>query len=187
MSPWNRRPLTIPPDSMDAWIRLAVWELWMGMVVCLVGGLGVLLITSASGHVVVVSDLSKCYAAPPVALPCEQIVYRGGALYSAFSASCGVMLVGVAAWILWELWSAFEPKPIADDFLKLLNDSFGRDWRNPLTWPWARALWAYGFTLVGLTLTAGISVIILTLMASSYPVEAPRPRIETSQSFRPGQ
>ena len=39
-----------------------------------------------------------------------------------------------------------EPKPITDDFLKLLNDSFGRNWRDPRTWPWTRMLWAYGFT-----------------------------------------
>lgn len=187
MSPWNRRSLTIPPNSVHAWIRLAVWELWMGMVVCSVGGLGLLLIASASGHIVAVTDLSNCYAAPPVALPCEQIVYRGGALYAAFSALCGVMLVGVAAWCLWELWSAVEPKPITDDFLRLLNDSFGRDWRNPLTWPWTRVLLAYGFTLVGLTLTAGISVMIWTLVASSNPVKTPKARIETSQSFRLGQ
>ena len=66
------------------------------------------------------------------------------------------MLIGVAAWFLWELWSAIEPKAITDDFLRLLNDSFGRDWRNPLTWPWARVLWAYGFTVVGATLAAGV-------------------------------
>ena len=33
MSPWRRHPLTIPPDSFDAWARLAVWECWMGMLV----------------------------------------------------------------------------------------------------------------------------------------------------------
>ena len=33
MSPWKRRPLTIPPDSWRAWLRLAVWEGWMGMLV----------------------------------------------------------------------------------------------------------------------------------------------------------
>ena len=31
MSPWRRHPLTIPPDSCSAWVRLAVWEIWMGM------------------------------------------------------------------------------------------------------------------------------------------------------------
>ena len=65
------------------------------------------------------------------------------------NAWCGLLLVGVAAWLLWELWSAVAPKPITDDFLKLLDESFGRDWRRPRTWPWARMMWAYGFTLVG--------------------------------------
>ena len=119
--------------------------------------------------------------------PCERIVYRGGVLNVAFTALCGLMLIGVAAWFLWELWSAVEPKPITDDFLKLLNDSFGRDWRNPLTWPWARVLWAYGFTVVGATLTAGVGVMIWTLVASSDAAKAPTGRIETSQSFRLGR
>ena len=76
---------------------------------------------------------------------------RAGALNVAFNVWCGVLLIAVAAWLLWELWSAVAPKPITDDFLKLLDDSFGRDWRNPRTWPWARLGWAYGFTLVGAT------------------------------------
>ncbi len=109
------------------------------------------------------SDLSNCYA-PPVTVPCERIVYRGGALNVAFTSLFGLMLIGVAAWFLWELWSAVEPKPITDDFLRLLNDSFGRDWRNPLTWPWARVLWAYGFTVVGATVTAGVGMMIWTLV-----------------------
>ena len=94
-------------------------------------------------------------------------------LNAAFTALCGLMLIGVAAWFLWELWSAVEPKPITDDFLRLLNDSFGRDWRNPLKWPWARVLWAYGFTVVGATLTAGVGVMIWTLVASSHATKAP--------------
>jgi len=31
-----------------------------------------------------------------------------------------------------------RPKPITDDFLKLLEYSLARDWRKPGTWPWAR-------------------------------------------------
>ena len=186
MRPWGRGSLTIPPNSKDAWLRLAVWELWMGMLVCIILGLGVLLISTSPNHIVAVSDLSACYGAPPVALPCERIVYRGGMLNAAFTALCGLMLIGVAAWFLWELWSAVEPKPITDDFLKLLNDSFGRDWRNPLKWPWARVLWAYGFTLVGATLTASVGMIIWTLVASE-PAKVPKVRIETSQSFTLGQ
>jgi hypothetical protein len=64
----------------------------------------------------------------------------------AFNLWCAVLLIAVAAWLLWELWNAVAPKPITDDFLKLLDDSFGRDWRKPRTWPWTRTVWAYGFT-----------------------------------------
>ena len=63
-----------------------------------------------------------------------------------FNVWCGLLLIAVAAWLVWELWSAAAPKPITDDFLKLLEDSFARDWRKPRTWPWARVGWAYGFT-----------------------------------------
>jgi hypothetical protein len=87
---------------------------------------------------------------------------------------------------LWELWNAVEPKQITDDFLRLLNDSFGRDWRNPLKWPWARMMWAYGFTVVGATLTAGIAFAIWTLVTSSEPAKVPKVDVETSQ-FRLGQ
>jgi len=37
------------------------------------------------------------------------------------------MAVGV--WLVWDLWSATAPTPITDDFLKLLEDSFARDWQ----------------------------------------------------------
>jgi hypothetical protein len=184
MSPWSRHPLTIPPNSRQAWIRLALWQLWMGMLVCLILGLGVLLILSAPGRIVAVTDLTSCYGPPPVPTPCEQILYRGGALNAAFTALCGLVLLGVAAWFLWELWSAAEPKPITDDFLKLLNDSFGRTWWNPFTWPWARVFWAYGFTAVGAVLTAGAVALIYTAIVSANPAKAATPKIETSQSFR---
>jgi hypothetical protein len=187
MRPWGRRPLIIPPDSANAWMELAIWELWMGMLVCLTLGFGVLFIITSPDRIVVVSDLTNCYGSPPVALPCERIVYRGGALDAAFTALCGMMLIGAAAWFLWELWSAVEPKPITDDFLRLLNDSFGRDWRNPFTWRWARVLWAYGFTLLGTTLTACAGVMIWTLMTSSVSAKAPTPNVTTSEGFSVGQ
>ena len=38
--PWRRRPLTIPPDSMQDWFRLAVWETWMGVLVSAALGVG---------------------------------------------------------------------------------------------------------------------------------------------------
>jgi hypothetical protein len=183
MSPWKPWSLTIPPNSRQAWIRLAAWELWMGMLVCLTTSVGVALITTSPKRVVAVSDLTNCYGPPPVTLPCERILYRGGALDAAFMALCGLMLIGVAVWFLWELWNAVEPKPITDDFLRLLDDSFGSNWRNPLRWPWARVFWAYGFTVVGVTLTVGVGVMIWTLFASPNSTKTPRVRIETSQSF----
>jgi hypothetical protein len=187
MRPWGRRPLTIPPNSRDAWIQLAIWELWMGMLVCVMLAMGLFLIATSSSSIVTATDLTNCYAPPPVQLPCERIVYRGGVLNAAFTALCGLTLVGVALWLLWELWSAVEPKPITDDFLRLLNDSFGISWRNPLKWPWARVLWAYGFTMIGAILTAGAGIAIWTLVASSAPAKAPTIKIDTSQSFRLGQ
>lgn len=186
MRPWGRGSLTIPPDSANAWIQLAMWELWMGMLLCVTLSLGVLLILTSPDRIVAVSDLTNCYGPPPVALPCERIVYRGGVLNVAFTTLCGLMLIGVAAWFMWELWSAVEPKPITDDFLRLLNESFGREWHNPFTWAWARVLWAYGFTVVGATLTAGVGLMIWTLVASSEPAKAPTVRIDTSESFRLG-
>lgn len=183
MSPWKPWSLTIPPNSRQAWIRLATWELWMGMLVCITTSVGIALIMTSPKRIVAVSDLTDCYAPPPVTLPCERILYRGGALDAAFMALCGLMLIGVAVWLLWELWNAVEPKPITDDFLRLLDHSFGSNWRNPLRWPWTRVLWAYGFTVVGVTLTAGVGVMIWTLFASPNSTKAPSARIETSQSF----
>lgn len=187
MRPFGRRPLTIPPNSRHAWIQLAVWELWMGMLVCAVVALGVYLILTAPRSIVAVADLTNCYGPPPIPTPCDRLVYRGGMLNSAFIALCGLTLIGVAVWILWELWSAAEPKPITDDFLRLLNDSFGRNWRNPFTWPWARLVWAYGFTLLGALVTAGVGLAIWTIVTTSKPVKTPTIRIDTSQSFRVGQ
>jgi hypothetical protein len=187
MSPWKPRSLTIPPSSMHAWLRLAIWELWMGILVCVTLGLGVLLIIASPNRIVAVPDLTNCYAPPPVVLPCERIVYRGGALDAAFTALCGLMMIGVAVWFLWELWSAVEPKPITDDFLRLLNDSFARDWRNPLTWPWSRVLWAYGFPFLGAALTTAIGVMIWMLTLAADQAKAPTVRVDTSQSFRLGQ
>ena len=69
-----------------------------------------------------------------------------------FAVWCGVILVVVAAWLVWELWNAVAPKPMADEFLQLLDSSFGADWRAPRRWPWARLRWAYGFTTVGVFL-----------------------------------
>src|SRR5262245_29201926 len=89
MSPWKPRSLVIPPNSAKAWLRLALWELWMGMLVCGTLGLGIFLILTSSNHVVAVTDLTNCYGPPPIAVPCERMLYRGGALNAAFSALCG--------------------------------------------------------------------------------------------------
>jgi hypothetical protein len=115
---------------------------------------------------------------------CERVAYKAGMLNVVFNAWCGLLLVGIAAWLLWELWSAVAPKPITDDFLKLLDDSFGRDWRSPRTWPWARVGWAYGFTLLGAASAVCMALLVSALIASSIPAKAPAVRVDTSQRFR---
>jgi hypothetical protein len=184
MSPWKRRPLAFPPTSLRAWIGLAMWECWMGLLVYGALGIGAQLIATAPQSLVTVFDFTNCYAAPPIVQPCERVAYRTGALNAAFNVWCGVLLLAVAVWLLWELWSAAAPKPITDDFLKLLDDSFGRDWRSPRTWPWARVLWAYGFTLLG---AACIGPLIGSAISSSRFTRPLAAHVETSQRFRPSR
>lgn len=182
MSPWKRQPLTIPPDSWNAWMRLAVWEFWMGL---LLGGalmFAIRLITAAPDNMVTVFDFANCYAVPPVAQPCERVAYRAGTLNVTFNVWCGLLLIVFAAWLMWELWSAVAPKPITDEFLKLLDDTFGRNWSSLRTWPWARMGWAYGFTLIGAASALGLALLVSMLASSSR--SAPVPRVETSQHFR---
>jgi len=183
MSPWKRRPLTIPPDSWHAWARLAAWELWMGLLLgaALIFGIG--LLATAPGNVVTVMDFTGCYAGPPVPQPCERVAYRAGMLNVTFNAWVGILLLIVAAWLVWELWTAVAPKPISDEFLKLLDDSFGRNWRHLRTWPWARLGWAYGFTLVGAATALAITLLASNVVAS-HGARALVPRVETSQQFR---
>lgn len=183
ISPWRRRALTIPPDSMQDWISLAAWEVWMGMLVCGALGFGTRLIATAPDEVVTVFDFTNCYAAPPIVQPCERVAYKVGTLNVLVNAWCGLLLVAVAVWLLWELWSAAAPKPITDDFLKLLDDSFGRDWRSPRTWPWARVGWAYGFTLLGAASAVCVTLLVSAVIASQ-PAKAPTVHVETSQRFR---
>jgi hypothetical protein len=187
MSPWKRQPLTIPPDSFRAWMRLAAWEFWMGILMAGALIFATQLIVTAPSSMVTVFDFTNCYAVPPVVQPCERIAYRAGALNVTFSLWCGLLLVVVAVWLLWELWSAVAPKPITDDFLKLLDDSFGRNWRSPRTWPWARMGWAYGFTLVGAGSALALALLVATVTSSSRSAKAPVPHVETSQHFRPAQ
>jgi hypothetical protein len=186
MSPWRRQALTIPPDSWQAWARLAAWEFWMGVLLSVALVFGTQLIVSAPAGIVTVFDLTNCYAAH-VAQPCERVAYRTGAMSVALNLWCGVLLIGAAAWLLWELWSAVAPKPVTDDFLKLLEDSFARDWRRPRSWPWARIAWAYGFTLAGVTVTLSIGLLMSSAIASSRVAKAPAAHVETSQHFRPAQ
>ena len=184
MSPWKRRSLTIPPDSWREWTRLAVWEAWMGMLLCGALGFGVRLIMTAPANIVTVFDLTHCYTIPPAPPPCERIAYRAGTLNVLLNAWCGLLLILVAVWLVWELWGAVAPKPITDDFLKLLDDSFSRDWRRPRTWPWARFGWAYGFTFAGAVSAALIALALATAVSSSRPAKIPTVRVETSQRFR---
>jgi len=142
------------------------------------------LIVTAPDSIVTVFDFTKCYAAPPVIQPCERVAYRAGVLNVALNLWCSLLLITVAAWLLWELWNAVAPKPITDDFLKLLEDSFARDWRRPRTWPWARVVWAYGLTLVGVISALGLWLLVSAAIAASAPARAPIVHVETSQSFR---
>ncbi len=184
MSPWRRRVLTIPPDSFRAWARLAVWECWMGMLVYAALRSARQLIVTAPDSMVTGFDFTRCYAAPPVIQPCERVAYRAGGLSVALNLWCALLLIAVAAWLLWELWNAVAPKPITDDFLKLLDDSFGRDWRNPRTWPWGRMVYAYGFTIAGVTMSVAIGLLISAVISARAPARAAIVHVETSQSFR---
>lgn len=157
----------------------------MGTLLFVVLAFGIRLIVTSPDRLYTVMDFSNCYA-PPVTPPCARIAYQVGGLDVFFTALIGILLIGVAVWLLWDLWSAVEPKPITDDFLRLLNDSFGRDWRNPFTWPWRRVLWAYGFTILGATASAAVGMMIWILVVSNNakPLTV---RIETDQTFRLGQ
>ena len=184
MSPWKRQPLTIPPDSMRAWMQLAAWEFWMGILLSGALIFGIQLIISAPRGIVTVFDFTNCYAVPPILQPCERVAYRAGTMNVAFNVWCGLLMIAVAPWLLWELWTAVAAKPITDDFLKLLDDSFGKNWRSLTTWPWARIGWAYGFTLVGATTALGIALLLSTVISSAGFAKTPVPHVETSQHFR---
>jgi hypothetical protein len=177
----------IPPDSRQAWVRLAVWEFGIGALVFSALVSGTQLIASAPDHIVTAFDLSKCYAAPPVVQPCERVAYRTGMMSVVFNAWCGLLLVAVAAWLLWQLWVTVAPKPITDEFLKLLDDSFGRSWRRPRSWPWTRLGWAYGFTFIGAVLAFSLGAIVSTVISSSTPPRTRAVRVETSERFRPSR
>ena len=183
-TPWRRRSLTIPPASGRDWFDLAVWEVWMGILICGFLALGAALVDTAPDRIITAEDLSGCYADPPVQRPCERIVYRTGLLNAGFSALFGMMATIVGAWLLWELWSATAPKPITDDFLRLLDHSFARHWRDPRTWPWSRMCYAYGFTALGIALSLAAARGVSIVIADSRPLKPPIIKIDTSQQFR---
>jgi hypothetical protein len=103
---------------------------------------------------------------------------------AAFSVLTGIVMLIAALWLLWELWDAVAPKPITDDFLRLLNDSFARNLRDPRTWPWSRVLWAYGFAAIGAAVSASLALAFWSILASSVPAKAPVFKVDTSQDFR---
>jgi len=181
MSTWNRRGLTIPPDSWRAWLRLAVWEFWMGMIIGGAVAFGIEQIVTARDRIVTIDGFNSC-TAERVGQPCQHFVYRVGGLNALFSVMVGVLLLTVAAWLMWELWMAVKPRPIADDFLKLLHDSFAGDWRNPWTWPWTRLAWAYGFSSLGAASVA-TAAFVLWSVAFASPRPA-RPHVHAAPSVK---
>jgi len=158
----------------------------MGAVVCSALVFGTRLIVSAPDKIVTVFDLTNCYAVGPIVQPCERVAYRAGMLNVVLNAWFGLLLVAVTAVLLWQLWDAAAPKPVTDEFLKLLDDSFGSDWRRPRTWPWGRIGWAYGFTLVGAALILGLGTLVSAVTSSPGFARTPIVHIETSERFRPG-
>jgi hypothetical protein len=156
----------------------------MGLLVYGAMRIGTHLIVTAPQGIVTIYDFTNCYVPPPVPQPCERVAYQTGVLTVAFNAWCGLLFITVGVWLLWELWNAAAPKPITDDFLRMLSDSFGRDWRRPSTWPWARLAWAYGFTSIGIAL---IGPLIAAVFSSAGLVKPPTVHVETSQQFRQPQ
>jgi hypothetical protein len=183
-TPWRRRSLTIPPATWQDWCHLALWELWMGILICGFLAVGSSMIVSAPDRIITAEDQSGCDDSPPVTRPCERIVYRTGALNAAFSALFGVMALIVAGGLLWELWVAVAPKPITDDFLRLLNDSFARNWRDPRTWPWSRIFYAYAFTLLGSAAALATGLGVSKMISDLRPLRPPVIRVDTSHDVR---
>ena len=181
---WRPQSLMIPPDSPRAWMRLAGWEFVLGVFLYSAVVFGSLLIVNAPQKMVTVFDLTRCYATP-VVLPCERVAYRTGGLDVLLNFWCGLLLIAVAVGLLLELWSLAAPAPITDDFLHLLHDSFGRDWRRPRTWPWARVAWAYGFTSVGVAAALAVGLVTSSVLSPPGGGKAPAVNVETRERFRP--
>ena len=183
---WRKRTIVIPPETRDEWVRLVTLELWMGLILFLLVVFGTRLIMTSPDRLVLLHDVSQCYAAPPVPVPCERTLHRG-LLNVAFSAFSGFIMLAIALSMMWSLWSAAEPAPIMDDFLQLLRDSFARDWRNPKTWPWSRVWWAYGFTTLGVALGLVATIAASAALRSLPSAARPAAQAETLQIFIAGQ
>ena len=153
---WQKRTIVVPPETRDEWVRLVTWELWMGLNLFFFVAIGITLLTISPDR---------------------------GVLIVAFSVAGGVMLLALAVWVLWSLWSAAAPAPIADDFLRLLKESFGYDWRDPMTWPWSRFSWAYGFTTLGVTIGLLLTMALSASMRSLPSPRTPATQVETLQVF----
>src|SRR5947208_16716444 len=106
MSPWKRQPLAIPPDSLRAWVTLAAWECWMGVLLSVNLVFGTQLVVTAPANIVTVFDLRNCYVVPSVVPPCERVAYRTGHMSVVLNLWFGLLLIAIAAWLLWELWTA---------------------------------------------------------------------------------
>ena len=181
---WRPHSLTIPPDSPRAWMRLAGLEFCMGVCLCTAVVFGAQLIANAPQRMVTVFDFTRCYATP-VVLPCERVAYRAGGLEVFLNVWCGMVLLAVAAGLVLELWNLAAPTPITDDFLQLLHDSFGRDWRRPRTWPWARVGWAYGFTSIGVAAALAAGLVTSSMLSPPRGGKPPTVNIEMRERFRP--
>ena len=155
---WRKRAIVVPPETRDEWVRLVTWQLWMGLILFFLVASGITLIASSSERLVPLS--------------------------AAFSALAGVTMLIGAAWVLWLLWDAAEPAPIADDFLRLLKDSFRRDWRDPRAWPWSRLRWAYGFTAIGVTIGLIVTMALSAAMRSLPSSRPPAAQSEPVKIFR---
>jgi hypothetical protein len=154
---WWRRTIIAPPKTRDEWVRLVTWELWIGLILFFLLAVGIELVIT-----------------PP----------DGGWFTDTFSVTLGVTMLAVAARLLWSLWSAAEPAPITDDFLSLLHESYGRNWRDPRTWPWSRLKWAYGFTTVGVAMGLLLTIALSEAIRSLPSTRRPATRMDTLQIFR---
>ena len=76
-APWRRQPLTIPPNSLRTWLSLAVWESWMGVLVCGALASGIRLIATAPNNIVTVFDFTNCYARHRRAA-LQRVAYKAG-------------------------------------------------------------------------------------------------------------